>query len=626
MFSCSDNFFDTVPEDRLTLEETFQNEALTNEYLANVYSYVPDEFSQRFLTSTSGQWTAGSSEAEYVWSFVPAQLINSGAMDPSSSLTSQYWTEYYKGISKASTFIQKVDECKEMQANTRLVRKAEARALRAYYYFNLMKIYGPVVLLGETPISSDASLDEVQLSRSSIDDCVKYIVNELAVAAQDLPEAPLSNTDYGRMTKPIVLAIRSQVFLYAASPLFNGNTDYAALKNEDGTQLFPQTYDAAKWDSARVAAKKFIDLYVPNMYSLYRVGTDGKTYTGTDGQLYDPYISYRETVRGEGFDNPEMIFYRIQCNASYFQYEETPFHSGAPSNEYKGSGGKSATQEIVDLYFTKNGLRIDDDATYAASGMSTASYKDPFLASRVFAPINTYKPWTNREPRFYADITFNNSVWLKTDPSKITTTTYFNGNSGKNVGGNDYPVTGYIVRKGAPLGDWQAGGRSCILMRLAEIYLNYAEAANECGYADEAIKYVNLIRQRAGVPEYGTGTDSNGFARIAYPNTKEDIRNRIRRERTVELAFENQRFFDVRRWKVADMATGDGWVYPTYHLGGEGGDYHGMNISQDPPKFFNTVVFESRTFSPKHYFFPVPQSEINIDSKLVQTTGWETTE
>jgi starch-binding outer membrane protein, SusD/RagB family len=618
--SCNDNFFDTIPGDRLTLDQTFSQATSTESFLANVYSYVPDEFSQRFTSGTAGPWTGGSSEAEYVWSFVESQKVNNGSLDPSASLIGKYWNEYYKGINKASIFMERIDKCLDMDPVLRPRRKAEARALRAYYYFNLLKIYGPVVLLGENSIPPDASFDAVQLPRNSVDECVDFISKQLDQASTDLPDSP-NEGERGRITRPMALAFRSQVLLYAASPLFNGNTDYAMMKNTDGKQLISQEFSQTKWELARDAAKLFLDQFVPNQYFLNKIGVPGVN--------LNPYMSYRETVRGDNSNdtsklNKEMIFFRISADDASFQYEMTPFHSGAPNNDYKGSGGKSVTQEMVDLYFTNNGLRIDDDPTYKSTGMSTKAYNDKFVSSQLFAPINTFNQWVAREPRFYADVTFNNSIWLKTDPSKIITTTFFNGNSGQKVGGNDYPVTGYIVRKGAPLGSWGADGRACILLRLAEIYLNYAEACNECGDFVEAIKYVNIIRQRAGVPEYGTGTDSNNLTRINYPVSKDEIRNRIRRERCIELSFENQRYFDVRRWKVADMAVGDGWVYPTYHLGGEGGEFHGLNVSQDPPSFFKTVVFEKRTFEKKHYLFPVPQSEININKKLVQTTGWET--
>ena len=357
-YSCTDNFFDTIPGDRLTLDQTFNSASLTDGYLANVYSYVPDEMSQRFVSGTAGPWTGGSSEAEYVWSFVESQKINNGSLDPSASLASKNWNEYYKGINKASTFIQLIDDCDEMPVGTRVRRKAEARALRAYFYFNLFKTYGPIVLLGEEPIPSDAAFDEVQLARNSVEECVAYISSEFLKASNNLPDISPDN-EYGRINRPIAFAMRSQVFLFAASPLFNGNTDYASVKNKDGKSLFPQAYDASLWDSARISAKKFLDMYVPSQYSLNRVGTDGKVFTGVDGQKYDPYVSYRETVRAENFENPEMIFYRISAAVSSFQYELTPFHDGAPSNEYKGSGGKSVTQEMVDLYFTDKGLPID---------------------------------------------------------------------------------------------------------------------------------------------------------------------------------------------------------------------------------------------------------------------------
>lgn len=626
IISCNDTFFDSVPEDRLTLEETFKSRNLAEKYLANVYSFVPDEFNQRMGGGTAGVWTAGSSEAEYVWGFVQSQVINNGSLDPSHTVTSRFWTEYYKGISRASTFIDNIDKCEDMPASDKLIRKAEARALRAMYYFNLFKIYGPVVILGDKVLPPDASFEEVQLPRNSVEECIEFITKQLEMAANELPDTPPSGGE-GRITKPIALAVRSQALLYAASPLFNGSDIYKDLKNKDGKLLFPQSEDPDKWRIAKEETKKFLDDYVPTLFNLYRITSEGKTYTGAENQVYDPYLSYREVVRGDNITNPELIFYRLYAQVSFFQYDMTPFHSGASTGDYTGGGGKSPTQEMVDLYFTSNGLRITEDPAYVSdNSLSRRSYTDPFNSTRVFAKINTLNQWVGREPRFYADITFNNSVWLKTDPEVITTTTYANGNSGKTVGQNNYPVTGYIVRKGAPLGKWNTSkDRACIMIRLAEIYLNYAEAANECNEFDEAIKYMNFIRQRAGIPEYGSpgSVDDNGFNRIDIPRNKEEIRKRIQRERAIELSFENHRYFDVRRWCVAGMAVGDDWLYPSYHLGGEGGDMHGLNIDYDPPLFFEKKPFEKRAFTEKHYLFPVPQNEINIDSELVQNTGWE---
>ena len=158
------------------------------------------------------------------------------------------------------------------------------------------------------------------------------------------------------------------------------------------------------------------------------------------------------------------------------------------------------------------------------------------------------------------------------------------------------------------------------------MYLGYAEALSACGEFAEAMKNVNYVRSRAGIPEYGTGTDDNGLERIAYPSTRDDVDKRIRRERLIELAYEWNRYFDVRRWKVADMAVGDDWIYPAYHKGGEGGEIHGMNYRKDVPEFFEKIVTETRVFNKRHYLFPIPESDIRRNPKMVQNYGWSVEE
>jgi hypothetical protein len=193
-------------------------------------------------------------------------------------------------------------------------------------------------------------------------------------------------------------------------------------------------------------------------------------------------------------------------------------------------------------------------------------------------------------------------VWLNTSTSSgtVITETYYNGNSGKRVGGNDYSPTGYIVRKNAPIGDWRVGNRAWLLLRLANIYLDYAEALNESAPGNPDIaKYVNLIRERAGVPP--------------IENLSQDLmRQAIRRERRVELAFENTRYFDTRRWKIAEQT--------------DGGPMHGMDInagnSLTDMSFYKRTVFENRVFQKKHYLWPIPQRELDVDKNLVQNTGW----
>jgi hypothetical protein len=263
------------------------------------------------------------------------------------------------------------------------------------------------------------------------------------------------------------------------------------------------------------------------------------------------------------------------------------------------------------------------------------SYKDKYSGYTYFTPAGDkriMKQFYNREPRFYMSFTFQNRQWDFDKARTYYTDFSLNGNSGTAKNGHDYPKSGMLARKKMKTGDAPYD----IYIRLAEIYLNYAEASNECGDMGEAIKYVNKIRARAGVAEYkGLGTDASatgarGEARIEIPLTYESVTNVIRRERLIELAYESQHYYDVRRWGVAGMEQGDGWVYPSWHRGGEGGKMVGFDVQVDmspettgnPLFFYKKVEWETRVFSEKMNLFPIPQVEINVNPAVVQNTGW----
>lgn len=576
--SCKKDFFDQVPDDRLTLEETFKSRNAAERFLANVYSAIRDESEQRFNVP----WTAASDEADFVWGFAPSNNINNGTYDASSDFTGTYWKSYYQAIRSAGIFMENVDKVPDMPAVLKAQYKAEAKALRAIYYFQLMRIYGPVIITGDKAIPADANF---QLPRNSYDECVDYVAAELDAAAAALPA--VSNTaNLGRINKPIALAFKAELYLYAASPLFNGNTDYAAMKNADGKQLIAQTVDVPKWKRAADAAKAFIDQFVPNNYTLFKKDDDNGNYSA--------YLSCRDVMLEDW--NKEVIFARDGNNIPGLQYERVPYHQGY-SDEVRASGGMGATQGMVDAYFTANGRSITDPASgYVASGYTGYQAPGDDMVRGV------WNPWANREPRFYVGITYNGSKWLNTNSGEVITYTFNHGNSGKATGGNDYSTTGYMVRKNVSTGTWYVGGRTLVLMRLAQIYLDYAEALNEAEPGNnDVLKYLNLIRERAGISQYGT-------AGLAIPAGQDAMREAIRKERRVELAFENVRFFDVRRWKIAEDT--------------QKGAVKGLTIDADPPNFFNVVTFENRVFQKKHYLFPIPQTDVNSDKELVQNTGW----
>jgi hypothetical protein len=604
--SCQKGFLDQVPNDRPTLDAVFQHRNTVEQFLANVYSQIPDEGSQRFVTtSNAGPWTGASDEAKYTWSFVYSGNLNLGSWSASDGNVNAFWTNYYQGIAAAGYFMANVDQCPDpgLTKALKVQYKAEARALRAIFYYYLIRMYGPVVLTGQTSISPDAPLSQMQLPRSNFDSCVNFIVSELDAAATDLgatpyPSAPGGSTDnYGRINRPVALAFKVETLLLAASPLFNGNPDYAALKNADGTPLISQSNDPSKWKKASDAAKAFITEFVPGTFDLYQDPTGS------------PYLSCRDVMLKDW--NKEWIFGRPSAGISSIQYERCPRHDGAPSQQH-ASGGMAVTQTMVDAYFMANGqspvLGYNSNGTpivNAASGYQTSGFTD-FKApgdDPAEASQSIYNQWVNREPRFYVGVTYDNSIWLNqsgyTTDAPLVTSTQYSGNSGHQGSGSDYPPTGYICRKNITSGDWGDGSRALVLYRLANIYLDYAEALNESSPGDpDILKYVNLIRARAGVPQYDG-------VNLPIPT---DMRDAIRRERRVELAFENVRYFDTRRWKIAEQT--------------DNGPFYGLSIDQNGSAFYNLNLFETRVFLKKHYLFPMPQSELNIDLQLVQNTGW----
>jgi len=585
--SCK-KYLDTVPDDVLTIDDIFSSKANTDKYLANIYSDIPNEMQQRFAGSgNSGPWEASSDNAKYTWDFNYSNNMNSSVWANTDGTVNSYWTNYYQAIRNATDFMTRINTANpaEVTLAMKTTYKAEARGLRALYYLFLLKTYGPVVLIGDNLIAADAPTESTRLPRSNFDDCIKFVVNQLDTAYLDLPLMP-NGDEYGRLTKGVVKAYKAEALLLAASPLYNGNTEYAALKNSDGTQLISQTYDVNKWKAAADAAKAFITEFVPSTYRLYTVADT------------DPFVAAYKACRNVITDewNPEWIFARSK-SGSYMRYDRTPKHVGSISAQ-QGAGAMGVTQTMVDAYFMKNGLPITDaQSGYVASGFS--NFKAPFDTGNR----STYNQWVNREPRFYVGVTYNNSYWLyqTSGATPIITNMEFNGNSGRSQSTSDVSPTGYVVRKNVATND---GTRGALMLRLANIYLDYVEALNEYDPSNaDIVTYLNLIRQRAGVPTYGSAVDQ-----IPVPSGQVAMRTAIHRERRIELAFENVRYFDTRRWKIAQQT--------------DAGPFYGMNMYVSGTNFYNKTLIETRVFQKRDYFFPIPNNEVLKNNLLVQNPGW----
>ncbi|MEO5910969.1 MAG: RagB/SusD family nutrient uptake outer membrane protein [Pelobium sp.] len=568
LLSSCEKFLDKQEEDLLTIDQVFQNRISNQGYLANVYNYVPN------FIDPKTSFTPVSDEGDFVWSDVRAQQINIGNWSPTNIPIDQF-AQFYRGIRSATIYLNRGKECTECEQQipgitTRYV--AEARALRAYFYFLLLRQYGPIPIITEV-LPVDAKVSDLQLPRNSFDEVVTYIVAELDKAMIDLP-VQHSPADYGRMDKRTCLAIISRTLLYSASPLWNGNTDYANFKNKDGKVLVNQTYDQNKWKLAANRSKELIDL-MPN--GLYK-----KTVNG----VWDPKESYQYLSIDRW--NQEIIFAR-NFEANGWEHHMAPRQVG-------GWNGGGVTQEMVDAYRMSNGMQIDESGSgYVEEGFSAQAGK--------YTPKGIWNMWTNREPRFYASVTYNGANWIWS-AQNIKIQLYGKGASGF-AGSHDHTNTGYLLHRFvSPTSDvqnWNGSPQHDIHFRLGEIYLNYAEALNEVSPGNADItKYVNLIRERGGIPNLPIGLGQS------------EMRELIRRERRVELAFESHRVWDTRRWKIAEQT--------------DGGPKTGMNIGEGTSftdlSFYKRTVFETRVFQKKHYLWPIPQGEIERNKELVQNPDW----
>ena len=453
----------------------------------------------------------------------------------------------------------------------------------------------------------------------------------------------------GNLTKEAVEGLLAEVYLFRASYLFNGDPYYQSLTNKDGTKLFPQQRDEQKWRDARDAAKRIID---NGKFRLALRDANGKLVSSVDKSC--PFRSVFAASMGSS-DNEELIYGRT--NSGNETYCMVPRFQGLGSNYDKGGGAFSVPLEFIDLYFTNKGLDINKDPDYFTYDTSDPKYYpvrnplsitqskaciDPLTSYQYFSPASGHsvlKQFYGREPRFYLAVTFQNRPWDfdKSTPVEMN----YNGNSGPNGNTHDYPIFGTIVRKNYYAKESNID--MLPLLRLGEVYLNYAEACAELGELGEAMHYVNLIRQRAGVCEYvginaedRTATDAWGKPRIDLGDLNQELVLKVvYRERLLELAYENKHYFDVRRWGVGEgkwrdgTVMDDGWIYPAYHHGGEGGDFTGFNVmnagvtdENQNVNFYKRLTQDHRIYEKRMSLFPIPQDEVNRDPQIVQNTGW----
>ncbi|MGF6850132.1 hypothetical protein QFZ51_005367 [Chitinophaga sp. W3I9] len=552
IISCRKDY-EVIPLEKVTIEYVFdQDDSLgtyANKFLNSIYSKLPGGYNRvggDLLDAASDDAISG-----LVGTSAVSQLAT-GAFTSYAPITDESpWNNCYAAIRAASLFVSNIDvsPVKEKLPNGASIRyawKAEARFIRALFYFELLKRYGGIPLMGDKVRELG---DDVQIPRSSFADCVNYIVNECNAIKDSLRPNPIVAPELNshRATRGAALALKARVLLYAASPLFNGQNIEAS-----NPLTGYSSYDKARWKLAADAARELINektfALVPN--------------------FKDVFITQ---------NNSEVIFFRQGGNTTEIESTNGPVGFAAVAR-----GRTNPTQELVDAFPTNAGLAITDPA----SG------------------YNSNEPYARRDPRLAMSILYNGARWLNTELQT------FQGGQHRPGGAEPGTKTSYYMRKF--MGNFENAtqysntSHDWIILRYTEVLLNFAEAENESnGPTAEVYQVLKDLRARAGI-----AAGDNGMYGLKENMTADEMRNVVRNERRIELAFEEHRFWDIRRWKIAQQVYGKA--------------LHGMNIIKEGPAFsYNLAeVFKPVFIAPKMYLYPIPYDEVVKNDNMRQNPGW----
>lgn len=581
--SCEDmfgSFLDKQASNELTEDEVFSLWTNAKKYHFDTYNYL-----RHGACRISNSWMDSATDlAETSYSTGGTRnsfnIGNYYASSGASELTDT-WEHYFQGIRKCNMLLTRIDDVpksasdSEENYQTDLKNfKAEARFMRAYFNWELFLRYGPLPIITDV-LDPDGDLLSGYTERPTNKVFVDFLLKELTeceVGLMDKPmgskgELTIDNNLAGRICKPMASALRSRIILYMASPRFQ------QVYTAEGST--PVT-----WQTAADAAKSFINTY----------GSEYGLYYGTSNNALQ---QYQEAILLPQFSgNNEIIFWRNDTKVGWSAISyDTPVGEG-------GSGGLCPSQNLVDMYDMANGLspfsQYDETGSpvYSSNNQPTVNIESGY---------NDSKPYENRDPRFYRTVLYHQSTWNNAQINVVK------GGRDNPVGNANATPTGYYFRKYIPetilSSDHSLTAyRNWIFIRYAEILLNYAEAMNEAnGPSDEIYSALQQIRDRVGM----TAKLSNR----SDLKTKDALRNFIRKERTIELAFEDHRAWDVRRWNVAIEALSR----PIY----------GIEVTNgtDGNPVYSRKVAQKRVFQEKMYLYPIPETE-EWKTGIDNNPGW----
>lgn len=631
--SCTD-FLDVSDElaSNLTMEQVFDNVAYTKGWHANIYNCI-SEYSGMFfsINAMNNPWPYLCNELTVAFGAAQTEMVN--GFTPTQNSFNRF-SMLYPYIRQAHIFLDRAKPLGDVNDQQNLTEediarmKSEAKFFIAYSYFSLFELNGPVPIVREA-LAPD--LGVYNYPRATVDEMVQYIDSTLQVVLDEdvLPhtlryvdentgEEKENMNEMVRPTRAVVLALRAKLWVYAASKLFNGGFPEAVeLRDPLDRQLFPPE-DRNKWKIARQRVKEFIDFAEANGYELFRVyNKDGSE--NPSQSVYQVFQNY----------NREIIWATSKTYMNAFETADGLDKRCTPMDIFNSFGGIGVSQQSVDAFFTDKGLDIHEDPDYDETGFSDV--ENPCAQKKPQIDKHVFNMYAHREPRFYHAVTYQGKSWhlqpragytvrmAKGEPNengKLSTREHYSG----------YylykRVNQEILNTGSYKRSW---ARPSIIFRLADFYLYYAEACNEVDPSDpNIIKYLDLVRDRAGIPGYqelrdkGVVDSEGKVIKVDIIGDYEKQAKAIRRERQVELFSEGQRYFDVRRWMICGP--------------GEEADQsveYGMNVNGysniepgKPNSFFTRVVARTYNWKRAMYLYPIPHNEIEKSPSMVQNPLW----
>lgn len=630
--SCK-KYLDVIPDNVATIEHAFKLRNEAEKYLFTLYSYLPK--------GGDGWYNPAFMGGDEIWLPETAQdhwhpifRIARGEQNKDQPLFDEWsgtrkgngttfdHVKIWRGINQCNIFLENMRDLTKVPDITQMERErwiGEAEFLKAYYHFYMLRMYGPIPIMDKN-ISVDGDIESSYTRRMPVDSCAGYISDLLDSAFLKLPvKIADENNELGRISQSIVLAVKAKLWATIASPLFNGNPDYAAFTDHEGNALFNPAFDGKKWERARDAALEAIQSAEANGHGLYEYGPDFLGLTDTTKLQ----LSIRNAVTGRW--NREHVWANSQM---YFVNEDLcmpPTERSTTGNvstvRFDLKGVWAAPIKIAKLFYTQNGVPIDEDNTLSFADYEKIRTAIPAERNYIEPGFQTARLNFDREPRFYAALGFDGGVWYMRDATTSgndRNTFYLKAKNTEKAGFGHFTnwnETGYFIKK---LVHWESSTNTRVAwkrypwpeVRMADLYLLYAEALNEAEPASmRAIEYVDKVRRRAGLK--GVVESWTNFSnRPNKYSSQSGLREIIQQERLIELAFEGHRFWDLRRWKRSfDELNKDitGW-----NILGKSADNY----------YKERVIYSQRFIAPRDYFWPIGNYDIRRNPRLVENPGW----